>query len=327
MKKTLLAISLAAATGLGVSQNALADVYAYAYNNIYNLKISSSTGIMPESAVFKLTDAASLAGVGSDSHGPVSFTSGAAPFNIPEAVVGIVATNSPAAKGDIGSNYARGDASIFTSELNPGKPPTATGDLTDVWAVGESYLNSNGNGGGSGSVASTSTFEFFGPTYLDFAFDASLNLIACVADPLQCPGAVDFPSNAQAASGVSFVITDASGATVFDWAPGTAPTIGDGLVASVNPFVLTTNRSRDESNTGVSSVFEDTTISGTQFSAQTKAFAAGKYTLSLSDDKRVTTETTTPTVPEPGTLALLGMGLLSACFVKRGKIKTSGKKA
>jgi hypothetical protein len=328
MKKTILAVSLAAATGLGVSQNAQADAYAYAYNNIFNLAIVSSTGIIPSSAVFKLTDAATVSGIGSDNNGPVSISSGSAPFNIPDANVGIGSTNSPAANGNIGSNYARGDASIVTSELNPGQPPSVTGTRTSVWAVGESYLNSNANGGGSGTVGSTSTFQFiFGTgTSLTFNFDAFLNLIACVDGPPTCAiSNAAFPSNAQASSGVSFVITDTNGAKVFDWAPGTDPTIGNGATASVNPFSLTTNVSRDQNNTGVASI-SNTTAGGPQFFAQTAIFSPGTYTLSLSDDKRVTTELTNR-IPEPDTMALMGLGLLGAFFVNRRKIGTSGKAA
>ncbi|MBL8392892.1 MAG: PEP-CTERM sorting domain-containing protein, partial [Candidatus Accumulibacter sp.] len=61
-----------------------------------------------------------------------------------------------------------------------------------------------------------------------------------------------------------------------------------------------------------------------QFTAQTVAFAPGRYTLSLNDDKRVTTELV---IPEPGSLALMGVGLLGGLLVNRRKIGTSGKTA
>ncbi|MBL8392136.1 MAG: hypothetical protein JNN21_09715, partial [Candidatus Accumulibacter sp.] len=308
MKKSLVAVSLAALTGLAVSQSAQADAYAYAYNNIFNLKIESSPFLVPTSSVFKLTDSAGLTGFANDSNGPISFNGGTAPFNIPDANIGIASTNSPAQNLNIGTNYARGDASIITSELNPGSPPGVTGKLTDTWAVGESYLNRNGSGGGSGSVGSTTTFDFVFATSLKFSFDAILKMVACVDGPPTCADSDSvFPTNAQASSAVSFVLTDSSGAKVFDWAPGTGPTIGSGG-ASTNPFQMNTTISRDQSNTGVSLIDEDTTrVGGTQFTAQTVAFAPGRYTLSLNDDKRVTTELV---IPEPGSLALMGVGLL-----------------
>jgi hypothetical protein len=322
MKKSLLAASIAAATALGISQNAQADAYAYAYNNIFNLKIVSNTGLIPASSVFKLSNSAGLDGsnVGT---GPISFSAGTAPFNIPDAVKGSPSTpaNNPGQNGNIGNNYAKGDASIVTSELNPGSPPTVSGNLTDTWAVAESYLSKVGNGGGLGNVGSTSTFVFVNPltaggTSLTFNFDALLHLVACVDDGTVCTDSQSvFPTNAQASSAVSFVLTDSLGNKVFDWAIGSGPSVGG--AASTNPFQMNTTISRDQSNKGLSDVLRDTTVIGTQFSATTIAFAPGTYTLSLNDNKNVATELT---VPEPETLALMGIGLLGGLLVNRRKI-------
>lgn len=320
MKKSLLAVAIAAATGLGVSQNAQADAYAYAYNNLFNLVITSSTGIIPASSVFKLDNSASLTGFATEGN-TGSFSAGTAPFNILDANLNIASTNSPAANGNLGPNYARSDASIVTSELNPGQPPTVSGNKTNVWAVAESYLDTAGNGAGSGTVGSTSTFQFVVTTpgtSLSFAFDAILDLRTCVDGPAMCdvsPAA--FPTNAQASSGVSFTISQTGAGNVFAWAPGSAPTIGNGITASVNPFALTTTISRDQNNPGIATVSQ-TTVGGSQFFAQTALFQPGTYTLSLSDNKNVTTELTVE-ASEPETLALLGIGLLGMFAAARRK--------
>lgn len=318
MKKSLLAASIAAATTLGISQNAQADAYAYAYNNIFNLQIVAAPFLIPSSTVFKLSDSAGLNGFPNDSNGPTSFSSGTAPFNIPDANLGIASTNNPAQNGNIGNNYSRGDASIVASELNPGRPPTVSGNLTNTWAVAESYLNHTGNGGGLANVGSTSTFVFVRPTSLSFSFDSYLHLVACVDDGATCANSnSQFPTNAQASSAVSFVLTDSLGNKVFDWAVGSGPTVGG--LASTNPFQLNTTISRDQSNTGVSEISLNTTTLAvpTQFSATTIAFGPGTYTLSLNDNKNVATELV---VPEPETLALMGIGLLGGLLVNRRKI-------
>lgn len=340
MKKSLLAVSIAAATGLGVSQNATADVYAYAFNEVLNLTIACSTNCIPTSTTFSLSDSANLSPGGTDANGQ-NFTSGVAPFNIPDANVGIAGSTSFGQNGNIGNNYVRADATIITSELNPGGPPNGpqpSGNTTRVQAVAESYLNTDAGGQATGSTGSVSSFTFIAPagTTLSFEFDAILNLIACVEaggtgvpplPPATCgnSGAV-FASDAQAQSTVTLVITDSFGVKVFDWSPGSGS--GTGIAASVNPFNLNTQTSRNQSVPGFAQVTGDTTGALPAFSASSVALDAGTYTLALTDTKKVVTNlTNAAAVPEPGTLALMGMGLLGAFLNGRRRQGCDGKAA
>jgi hypothetical protein len=298
---------------LGFASDASADVAAVSINRITNLNITPSTGFSLTSAVFKVDATADLGSVPGTAGGSLTFNGGTAPFNIAQAYQGTgpaPAENFFAEHGAGGANYARADAAILSSEINPGQPPTFTGNLTDARNVAESYLVSNDTGFGSAGNQSLTTLAFTATAGSTVQFDFN-------ADPFlraRVDAGSAFASDASAEITVNFTIKNSAGAVVFNWAPGTAAVGGDG-VSDLNPFSLNLTLTRDQDNLG------NTTFNpGTgAFRARTAALAAGTYTVDLSMREVVRTQLTTARVPEPATLSLLGVGLIGAAFGSRRK--------
>jgi hypothetical protein len=340
-KKSLIASAMALGMGLGMAGNAnAAYVYAAAYNNLSSFFIGPA-GLNLLSATFNINTSADLSSIaGVDGHGG-SISSGSAPFNVTQAIQqdgfasgsGSIPENTftPVAPGTTATSYARGDAQLPVTTLNPGSPPSVNlpfGGTTSL-NIAESYLNTNRSGTADAGNGSTTTFNLtlLGDSALSFSFNADPYLQAIVT-----PGTI-FSSKAIAEDTVNISITrtfagnPGGNQTVFSWAPGTAPTVGDGG-GSVNPFSLNENRSLDQNTPGVAEY--DPTGDGIggatgSFSASTvllNRLAPGGqtyvYTIQLRQNEHVDTELT---VPEPDSIALLGIGFTSLVFMSKRRRK------
>lgn len=323
----LAASSVALASfGLMLSGNVQADVYAYASHTLSNFTVTTSPGVLPDRSTFNLDGLATLGGTTINTGGPIN--SGSAPFDIPQAYQGAAADNpgenvfAQNPNNIPSANYSRADAQITTSELDPGNPPTGTGQPTQILSVAESYLSTPDIGRGDAQNSSDTTLTFAvgggGTTTFSFSFDSDPELIACANEGGATCAVSDlgFPSEARAEISFTINITNSAGTTVFSWAAGSAPTVGD-AGGSVNPFQLTNTIGRDETNIGLATYDPFTGAQPNTFSAASVALPDDVYTLIIANDVDINTELTA--IPEAPLLGLIGIGFAGMGFRKHRK--------
>ncbi len=310
-------IPVAAALALmSAAGSANAAAYGYSYDNIFGLTITPTGPITFGSATVISRSTATLNGV-SDIQG------GSGVLDSPQAAVGavVIGPNNFSQQGQAG-DYSRGDAQIVSTQL----PPSFPGATTQAVNVAESNLDTFGTADASGRNGSTTGFSV---NFVVGAPDASL-AFAFQADPfmqvfldtLAGPG-----SSATANLVVTFTVTDATGAIVFNWAPdGGAGGITGGtetdddanlnINLSTNTLTAGSLFTYDPTGCGAPVAPGTSTACGGNFGAFTNALAVGNYTLTLNAVESVDL-VITQQVPEPGTLALLGLGLAGLCFGSR----------
>lgn len=311
----------AALTMLCAAGSAQAGAYGYSYNNIFGLQIAAATGsitALNSTTISRAT--ATLNGVSVINGGPGLLDS-------PRAAVGAVTKgeNNFTQQGPSG-NYSRGDAQIVSTQF-PSFPPGSTS--TQAVNVAEAHLDgpagtadASGRNGSTtgfsvnfvvGSPTATLSFDFFSSPFMQVFLQSTVGQL----------------STATANLVMTISITDSTGATVFNWTP-------DGVVGS-GIFGGTENADAANLNTGLATNFltrgnlftYDPTGCGTpggtgvgtacggNFNAISNALSAGNYTLTLNAVESVDL---VKQAPEPGTLALLGLGLAGLGYASRRKI-------
>lgn len=308
--------ALALCLGAGAVNTAhAANAYAYHETNLLDGFITVTSGTIALTQGNNTSQAgASLSGLPGVSDSVV----GAGLSNVAQQAVGNVTVGADhfAPQGvDLTSNYSRGDSAVIQEQATPVANPG-----TGIFVSSVSETNVNGNSSGAASATTSSAAVLFdldvqaGGGTLNFKLPIDVvQRVALSADAV-FPG-----SKAESILQASIQITDSlTGAVIFEWAPDGSLIGGISGGAEVSdPFSLNSTLTALLPGTDIPLVPASSGI----FEANTAFIAAGSYVLSLSlggeDSVAV------GSVPESGSLAMLGLGLVSLAGVSARRRKKS----
>lgn len=347
MKQTALATAITAALAMGASEHAAAYVYAYSSLNIQNLQIgifgTSLSGVDISRFDFNLTNTANLngnAGIAvatcGGTPGPGNNNCGTSPALDANAVNlgGAVRTNNavinnsftvygPVAGGqNVPGDWSNSDSVITTAELvNLGSP-------TNTNQIAESLLNSGASAGASAQIQSITGFTMAFAVTGDTA-NFSLSFLADPDMYAEIFGEGATGNSAQANMNASITLQKDGGGGFVQWNPnGDGVNAGDCLAAGSGVTCNETADSQDLNiNVGVTtnnnaehSLGGAANLPGlTNYGILASGLGAGTWTLTLN--AVTSTQLNRKAVPEPGMLALLGIGLAGLGFVSRRRNK------
>jgi hypothetical protein len=317
LQKLALGTAVAAACGVGMAGNANADALAQSLLTINNFVITNGSGtplalsdFSQLSFIDTLTNDAILNGA--TDHHQVQST-GFAP--VTDAAQACVGTGCPGENvfTSVGTpptdTYARSDS------LLTGQPISGTGQPVgaNASAIAVTSLSTDATGGSSSDILLTSGFTFVAThdiAQAGFSFDATTFLQAWTA-----AGTTD-PTGAGAGFKWELTLVDAvTGDTLIDWIPNgnTGSGTQEGLTVSAEGCNLARN---------ASATFDQpsppTQDCSGHFAATSNVVLLGGHRYTFTIDHHVTTQATEVTaVPEPGTLALLSVGLTGFGWASR----------
>lgn len=209
------------------------------------------------------------------------------------------------------SNFVAADqnetGSPITGQVDSNGNPIPAGATVESgsWAILADPSAGPNAASATNQLSATWLFTLAQTDSMTFAFNVDMYQESFTSPDLK------FPSSAQTSSQFFFrVVNQDTGATVFDFSPNGIAGDGIGVAGEIDPFNLNTGTARNSPFNGTSLLFGETKgtkLSGA-FSGTTPVLAAGAtYRLEAT---LKTTAAAINVVPEPGMLALLGIGLL-----------------
>lgn len=312
IKNSTLAAALTATLALGAAGQAAANVYAGSYLLIEDLSIS----IVPESGTVTVEEFTFTANASADLNGSAD-TDNSTCSTLGTACTGPAPVLDSVANGGGGSvNRTLGDFTYFgpgtetyaNSASQIGEAQLVTSNPTTASQISEAEIQGSGFGTANTVVSSQTTFTFSfeitDSAVFTLAFTADPNLAVSV-NTLGLIGSL-----AQASISTTFSLIDASGAVDVSWTPnglagGFASCDGATCVEDADAEDLTRTLTLPPGNP-LSASFSPVASFG-DFGITISGLAPGFYTLGLTATTFVRAE---QAVPEPGVLALMGIGLL-----------------
>lgn len=314
LKQTSLALAGAGLLALALPGMVHAGVQAQSIMQLDNFLLKDSAGAVLDASDFGALLFTSTADIKATLGGTTVSDAGAsaagAPINLLAATVGgpALADNTfPVFPIPVtaGNNFAAADQNEI------GSPITGLAVGTPASVASASYVSLDGSGDGSAAsnngLNASFIFNLTGATSVTMEFDALAYLEAHTA------AGEDFPANASADYKLEFTLEDLDSNTiVMNWTPDGVLNGGGagelGVTEASDPFSLNASRSRNAPFNGTSFIGAalGTKNSGL-FSATTSVLTPGTaYQFTI----RLNTLADAARVPEPATLALLGIGLL-----------------
>ena len=331
LKKLAVAAAVSAAMGMGVVGNAQADALAQAELNVSNFALGTYVGgvftAFSNTQFASLTifdNASNTAGLngGFTAQGASSFTLGATVDALQACQGACGAENNFAlVTAPPASVFARSDSVLFGTPItvvpnsippgfsNPGAAAGATAiTLAETSLRGTSF----GNSGSIINLTSTLSFVLAGGDVSNAAirFDATQMLRAWTS-----PGS-SVGTQAGANTGWNISLSDHLGNVILQWNPN--GNVGGGTHTGLTEIQDGCNLA---ANVSASANQPDTlqTCRGTFLAVATGALIAGEqYSFNINHSS----QSNATSVPEPGSLALLGLGLLGLGFAGLRKKST-----
>lgn len=219
-----------------------------------------------------------------------------------------------------GVNYS------YASAILPSVETQNTSGVITSYITASSIAEVNVNAGSKGNAQAQNTSN--SEIQLTFTTDTSetIGVSATLQSLIQAAVNVTGLGNeAQATQAINVTLENAStGAVLVDWNPN-GSTNGSDVTGSDAANVTTTEPGNPTTNNLNASITENTlqntgTLTpGGAYSITMADIAAGTYTLTLNQQNTVNAQAA-PSVPEPGTIALMGAGLLGlGAFYRRKK--------